>query len=125
MNRVTRSLAAVAVLAAATVVTNVSPASAFACTDAVCVYEGRDGTGTVAGFTTADNNFSNNRFLNGTNVNDRISSISVHASRNAAMFYTDSYWRGHAHRIENLGHSRPQNAAWDNAFSSFRYVVLD
>ncbi|GLX97331.1 hypothetical protein GT755_29080 [Herbidospora sp. NEAU-GS84] len=125
MNRVTRSLAAVAVLAAATVVTNVSPASAFACTDAVCVYKNSNGTGTVAGFTTADNNFSNNRYLDGTSVNDSISSISVIASRNAAMFYTDSYWRGHAHRIENLGHSRPQNAVYNDQYSSFRYVVID
>ncbi|MFG1943890.1 peptidase inhibitor family I36 protein [Nonomuraea sp. NPDC048826] len=125
MKRVIRSFAAMALLGTAVTIATTAPASAAACTDAVCVYEGRDGTGTVAGFTTADNNFSNNKFLNGTNVNDRISSISVATNRNAAMFYTDSYWRGHAHRIENLGHSRPQNAAWDNAFSSFRYVVID
>ncbi|MFI6709117.1 peptidase inhibitor family I36 protein [Nonomuraea sp. NPDC050478] len=125
MKRVTRSVAALAMLGAAAVVTTATPAAAAACTDAVCVYEGRGGTGTVAGFTTADNDFSNNKFLNGTNVNDRISSISVATNRNAAMFYTDSYWRGHAHRIENFGHSRPHDAVWDNQYSSFRYVVID
>ncbi|MEU4831570.1 peptidase inhibitor family I36 protein [Streptosporangium sp. NPDC023615] len=112
-------------LGTAVTVTTVTPASAAACTDAVCAYEGKDGTGAVAGFTTADNNFSNNKFTNGTNVNDRITSVSVHTSRNAAMFYTDSYWRGNAHRFQPFGHNRPENAGYDNAFSSFRFLVLD
>ncbi|MEO3874360.1 peptidase inhibitor family I36 protein [Nonomuraea sp. B12E4] len=121
MNRVLRSVAALAVLSAAATLTTTTSASAAACTDTICVYEGAWGAGTVAGFTTADNNFSNNRFLDGSAVNDRISSISM-TGGGQALFYTDSFWRGNAARIN--GNGRVQSAAWDNAFSSFRFVAF-
>lgn len=125
MKRLTRSLAAVALVAGAAVVVNVTPAQAAGCTDAVCVYKNASGD-VVAGFTTADNNFSNNTYTDGSSVNDSITRVSVHQSRNAAMFYTDSYWRGHARRFENLGHSRIESAQpYNDQYSSFRYVVID
>ena len=97
-----------------------APAGAAACTDQVCAFEGRDGTGTVAGFTTADNNFSNNRFLDGTAVNDRISSVSA-TSSGQPLFYTNSYWRGNAFRV--IPRTGPNNLAWDNQASSFRFAL--
>jgi hypothetical protein len=94
------------------------PAQA-ACTDQVCVYQDWDGTGRVAGFTTADNNFSNNRYANSSvSVNDSASSASTTAG-SPAYFYTDSYWRGFSYRVLNNGEA--QNFAWDNAMSSFRF----
>ena len=97
-----------------------TPAQA-ACTDRVCVYKDWNGSGPVAGFTTADNNFSNNYFNNGGGVvNDQASSASS-TFNDAAYFYTDSYWRGNGYRV--LSNGQPQNFAWDNAMSSFRFSV--
>jgi hypothetical protein len=96
-----------------------APAEA-ACTDRVCVYRDWNGSGPVAGFTTADNNFANNRFSDGSPVNDQASSASS-TFNDAAYFYTDSYWRGFGYRV--LSNGQPQNFAWDNQVSSFRYSV--
>jgi hypothetical protein len=119
MRRLTLSFTALA-LATGGVLAAAGPAAAAACTDQVCAFEGRNGTGTVAGFTTADNNFSNNRFLDGTAVNDRISSVSC-TSSGQPLFYTNSYWRGNAHRI--IPNTGPNNLAWDNQMSSFRFAL--
>jgi hypothetical protein len=110
----------VAGLTATTVATTWAAPAQAACTDRVCVYEGYEGSGAVAGFTTADNNFSNNRFSDGTAVNDRASSASS-TFNDAAYFYTDSFWRGHAHRV--LSDGTAEDLAWDNQMSSFRYSV--
>jgi hypothetical protein len=111
-------VAAAGFAAAAAVAALPVPAQA-ACTDRVCVYINRGGTGHVAGFTTADNNFSNNRY-SGTSisVNDSASSASA-TSDTPAYFYTDSYWRGFGYRV--LPNGQPQDFAWDDQVSSFRY----
>ena len=105
-------------LGSAAVMAGTIPAAHAACTDSVCAYEGPNGSGTVAGFTTADVNFSNNRFLDGSPVNDRISSAS--GTRGPGVyFYTDSYFRGQGFRV--LANGNPQNMPWDNQASSFRF----
>lgn len=108
------------ILASGAVVAGLTSAADAACTDQVCVYEGSGGSGTVAGFTTADNNFSNNRFQDGSGVNDRISSISA-TSGCDPVFYINSYWRGDSQTVWSNG--RIYNAVYNNAYSSFRFSL--
>ncbi|MEV0387998.1 peptidase inhibitor family I36 protein [Nonomuraea sp. NPDC050643] len=108
------------ILAGGALIAGTASSANAACTDQVCVYEGRGGGGTVAGFTTADNNFSNNRFQDGSGVNDRISSISA-TSGCDPIFYTDSFWRGDSQTVWSDG--RTYNAVYDNRYSSFRFSL--
>jgi len=119
MKRLLSVAAVTFVLAGGALTATAVPAWA-ACTDRVCVYQLANGGGTAAGFTTADNNFSNNRFADGSNVNDRISSMSCTTTRRP-IFYTDSYWRGQGQRVFCDGQA--ENAVWDNQFSSFYYAI--
>jgi len=94
--------------------------AADVCTDSVCVWDGSGLTGAIAGFTTADNNFSNNRFQGSTtSVNDHITSIENH-NGSSARFYTNSYWRGDTQDVPG---GYWVNARYNNAYSSFRYLI--